>query len=107
MQSVARLNHVLVSNGSAFNQRLSPTFLQGDQGPKTLVALLNAYFQLGGMQLQWNVVDSQVLRAAQRCPEDYRDLIVRVSGYSAHFTDLEQVVQDDIIARTEHVSPMG
>jgi formate C-acetyltransferase len=102
MQSAARLNHILVSNGSAFNQKLNPTFLRGDKGPETLSSLLSAYFQLGGMQLQWNLVDREMLQAAQQRPEDYRDLIVRVSGYSAHFTDLEQVVQDDIIARMEH-----
>jgi len=102
MQSVARLDHTLVSNGSAFNQKLNPAFLRGDKGPGTLAGLLRAYFQLGGMQLQWNLVDGEMLRAAQQHPEDHRDLIVRVSGYSAHFTDLEQVVQNDIIARMEH-----
>jgi formate C-acetyltransferase len=102
MQSVARLNHTLVSNGSAFNQKLNPAFLRGDKGSATLAGLLRAYFQLGGMQLQWNLVDGDMLRAAQQHPEDHRDLIVRVSGYSAHFTDLEQVVQEDIIARMEH-----
>jgi pyruvate-formate lyase len=65
--------------------------------------LLQGYFQLGGTQLQWNLVDGEMLRAAQQRPEEYRDLIVRVSGYSAHFTDLERVVQDDIISRMEHV----
>ncbi|HSR30645.1 MAG TPA: glycine radical domain-containing protein, partial [Anaerolineae bacterium] len=59
--------------------------------------------RLGGMQLQWNLVDQEMLRAAQQRPEDYRDLIVRVSGYSAHFTDLEHVVQDELISRMEHV----
>ncbi len=54
------------------------------------------------MQLQWNLVDREMLQAAQQDPENHRDLIVRVSGYSAHFTDLEQVVQNDIIACVEH-----
>jgi len=58
---------------------------------------------LGGMQVQWDLVDNEMLRAAQEHPEDYRDLIVRVAGYSAFFTDLERVVQDDIVARTEQV----
>ncbi len=102
MRSVARLKHNLVSNGSAFNQKLNPAFLRAGKGPGALVGLLSGYFQLGGMQLQWNLVDREMLRAAQRQPEDFRDLIVRVSGYSAHFTDLEQVVQDDIIAWMEH-----
>jgi len=102
MKSVARLNHTLVSNGSAFNQKLNPAFLRGGKGPGTLASLLRGYVQLGGMQLQWDLVDNEMLRAAQEHPEEYRDLIVRVSGYSAFFTDLERVVQDDIIMRIEH-----
>jgi formate C-acetyltransferase len=102
MRSAARLNHVLVSNGSALNQKLNPAFLRGDKGPETLVGLLRGYFRLGGMQLQWNLMDREMLLAAQAHPEDYGDLIVRVSGYSALFTDLERVVQDDIIMRMEH-----
>jgi pyruvate-formate lyase len=82
--------------------KLSPTFLQSGKGPDSLAGLLSGYFRLGGMQLQWDLVNDEMLRAAQQHPEDYRDLIVRVSGYSAHFTDLERVVQDDIIARMEH-----
>ncbi len=102
MRSAARLNHTLVSNGSALNQKLNPAFLRGGKGPETLAGLLRGYFRLGGMQLQWNLVDREILQAAQAHPEDYRDLIVRVSGYSALFTDLERVVQDDIIMRMEH-----
>jgi pyruvate formate-lyase/glycerol dehydratase family glycyl radical enzyme len=102
MKSAARLNHTLVSNGSAFNQKLNPAFLRGDEGARALAGLLRGYFRLGGMQLQWNLVDREMLLAAQERPEDYRDLIVRVSGYSALFGDLERVVQDDIIARMEH-----
>ena len=102
MKSAARLNHVLVSNGSAFNLNINPSFLRGGKGSETLASLMSGYFRLGGMQLQWNLVDRQMLQAAQEHPEDYRGLIVRVSGYSAHFTDLERVVQDDIITRMEH-----
>jgi formate C-acetyltransferase len=102
LRSSARLNHTLVSNGSALNQWVNPSFLRGSKGPDALAGLLTGYFQLGGMQLQWNLVDDQVLRNAQEHPEDHRNLIVRVSGYSAHFTDLERVVQDDIISRIEH-----
>ncbi len=102
IKSAARLNHILASNGSAFNQKLNPTFLRGGKGVGALAGLLRGYFQLGGMQLQWNLVDQEMLQAAQERPEDYRDLIVRVSGYSAFFTDLERVVQNDIITRMEH-----
>jgi pyruvate formate-lyase/glycerol dehydratase family glycyl radical enzyme len=102
MKSAARLNHTLVSNGLAFNQKINPAFLRGSKGPESLTGLLNGYFRLGGMQFQWNLVNREMLQAAQQHPENYRDLIVRVSGYSAHFTDLEQVVQNDIIACMEH-----
>ncbi len=102
LQSAARLHHTLVSNGSAYNQKIHPAFLRSGKGPETLAGLLTGYFQSGGMQLQWNLVDRETLQAAQQRPEDYRDLIVRVSGYSAHFTDLERVVQDDILSRMEH-----
>ena len=102
LRSAARLNHTLVSNGSALNQKISPAFLHGRKGPEALAGLLTGYFRLGGMQVQWNLVDGDMLRAAQQHPEDHRDLIVRVAGYSAHFTDLERVVQDDIISHVEH-----
>lgn len=107
IKSAARLNHVLVSNGSAFNLNINPSFLRSGKGPETLAGLVSGYFQLGGMQLQWNLVDRQMLQAAQEHPEDYRGLIVRVSGYSAHFTDLERVVQDDLITRMEHSVASG
>jgi pyruvate formate-lyase/glycerol dehydratase family glycyl radical enzyme len=104
LNSAARLDHKLISNGCALNQKLNPAFLQGEKGSQTLAGLLRGYFQLGGMQLQWNLVDREMLLAAQAHPEDYRDLIVRVSGYSAHFTDLERVVQDEMITRVEHTA---
>ena len=93
---------MLISNGCALNQKLNPAFLRGAKGPETLAGLLRGYFQLGGMQLQWNLVDREMLRAAQAHPEDYRDLVVRVSCYSTYFADLKQVVQNDIIAQMEH-----
>jgi pyruvate-formate lyase len=66
-----------------------------------VASLIRAYFKLGGSQVQLNVVDSQTLRDAQKNPEKYRDLVVRVSGYCAYFTDLGKPIQDDIIARAE------
>ncbi len=73
------------------------------QHPADAAEFALGYFRLGGMQLQWNLVDRQMLLAAQERPEECRDLIVRVSGYSAHSADLERVVQDEILARMEHV----
>jgi formate C-acetyltransferase len=64
--------------------------------------LIRTYFDLGGWEIQFNVVSADTLREAQKHPEDYKDLVVRVVGYSAFFVELEKVVQDDIIRRTEH-----
>jgi len=123
LRSAARLNYGLVSNGAVLNQRLHPMSLPplsspplggtkgraispplgGTKGGAVLAGLLRGFFDLGGMHLQWNIVDRDTLRAAQAHPEQYRDLVVRVSGYSALFTDLDPIVQDEIISRTEHV----
>jgi pyruvate-formate lyase len=68
---------------------------------ENLTTLINTYFRSGGMQVQFNMVDSAILREAQRHPEKHRDLFVRVSGYSAEFTGLSDIAQDEIISRTE------
>ncbi|MDQ1318247.1 MAG: hypothetical protein QG641_116, partial [Candidatus Poribacteria bacterium] len=65
---------------------------------------METYFQLGGMEIQFNVISRKTLLEAQNSPELYRDLVVRVSGFSAYFVDLDKVTQDEIIARTEHFS---
>jgi formate C-acetyltransferase len=68
----------------------------------SLVHLIRTYFKLDGHHIQFNVTDAATLRAAQRDPQSYRDLIVRVAGYSDYFCDLGKPLQDEIIARTEH-----
>jgi len=68
---------------------------------ENLASLIRAYFSKGGVQVQFNMLDSEILRAAQREPEKYRDLVVRVSGYSAEFTGLSELAQEEIISRTE------
>jgi formate C-acetyltransferase len=78
--------------------------LQDDAGLDHLVSLVRAHFSLDCHHIQFNVVDAATLRAAQQHPEQYRDLIVRVAGYSDYFCDLSEALQDEIIARTEHVS---
>ena len=98
--SVAGLPHDRVSNGSALNIKLLPSLLAGDRGRDNFVALVRGYFDRGGMEVQCNVVDDATLRDAQRHPDRYRGLVVRVSGYSAFFTDLGPAIQDEIIART-------
>ena len=74
--------------------------LRGDEGLNKLTHLVRAYFKLDGHHIQFNVVDAKILREAQRNPEQYRDLIVRVAGYSDYFCNLNKALQDEIIART-------
>jgi pyruvate formate-lyase/glycerol dehydratase family glycyl radical enzyme len=101
-KSVAKLDHEIASNGTLFNQKFHPTALSGESGYENLAALVRTYFSLGGMHVQFNVVSKDTLREAQRTPDKYRSLVVRVAGYSAFFTALDKSLQEDIIARTEH-----
>lgn len=100
LNSVAKLGHHRIANGSALNMRLLPSLFATEERREKLGAMLRGYFDAGGMEVQLNVVDDATLRAAQRDPERYRDLVVRVSGYSAFFTDLGRAIQDEIIGRT-------
>jgi len=100
LRSVARVDHTLIGNGCAVNVKLMPSMFKKDDDLDRITALVKSYFTLGGMELQLNVVSDETLREAQRHPEEYRDLVVRVSGYSAYFTDLGQALQEDIIRRT-------
>lgn len=99
--SVASLDHLIMTNGSQYNQKYHPTALAGDSGLNALADLVLTYFEAGGYHIQINVVSADVLRKAQAHPQDYRDLVVRVAGYTAFFTDLNKSIQDDIIDRTE------
>jgi pyruvate formate-lyase/glycerol dehydratase family glycyl radical enzyme len=103
IKSVAKMDHVR-TGGTLLNQKFTPQLLQDDDGLDKLVHLIRTYFKLDGHHIQFNVVDAATLRAAQKNPEQYRDLIVRVAGYSDYFCDLSEVLQDEIIARTEHLS---
>jgi len=102
VKSVAKLDHVLGDNGTLLNQKFSPTVLKDVTGLRKLAALIKTYFDLKGMHIQFNVVDVETLREAQKHPEKYADLMVRVAGYSALFTSLDPAMQEDIIMRTEH-----
>ena len=101
IKSVAKMDHVR-TGGTLLNQKFTPQLLQDDDGLDKLVHLIRTYFKLDGHHVQFNVVDGATLRAAQQNPEQYRDLIVRVAGYSDYFCDLGKALQDEIIARTEH-----
>lgn len=102
IKSVAGLEHMNLVQGTIFNMKMHPGPLETRAGMRKWADLVRTYFDLGGWEVQFNVVSSDTLRAAQRRPEEHRDLVVRVVGYSAFFVELEKVVQDDIIARTEH-----
>lgn len=99
--SVSRLDHFIVSNGTLFNQKFHPSALSGREGLEKFVALIRAYFDQKGMHMQFNVVSRETLLDAQKNPEKYKHLVVRVAGYSALFTTLSRSLQDDIIRRTE------
>jgi pyruvate formate-lyase/glycerol dehydratase family glycyl radical enzyme len=103
IKSLAKMDHVR-TGGTLLNQKFTPQLLKDDDGLDKLVQLIRTYFKLDGHHIQFNVVDAATLRAAQKNPEQHRDLIVRVAGYSDYFCDLSETLQDEIIARTEHQS---
>jgi formate C-acetyltransferase len=100
--SLSRVDYVPVVGGTVVNMKFAPGTLAGDAGTAALTGLIRSYFDRGGMQLQFNVTGREVLEAARRDPEAYRDLVVRVSGFSALYVTLDDAVQRDILARTEH-----
>lgn len=99
--SVAKLDHFIASNGTLYNMKFSPSAVAGTTGLRNLVSLIRSFFDKKGGHVQFNVMDRSILLDAQKNPENYKDLIVRVAGYSALFISLDKTVQDDIIARTE------
>ena len=103
IKSVSKMDQVR-SGGTLLNQKFAPSLLEGDLGIDNLAHLVRSYFKLDGHHIQMNVVTAETLRAAQATPEKYRDLIVRVAGYSDYFCDLGKTLQDEIVARTEHKS---
>ena len=99
--SVARLDHGIASNGTLFNQKFHPSVLAGRTGLEAFVNFIRGYFDQKGSHIQFNVVSRETLIEAQKYPEKYKTLVVRVAGYSALFTSLSRSLQDDIINRTE------
>jgi len=100
LKSASKLDHIR-TGGTLLNQKFSPQILENDDGKRKVLHLVRSYFHMDGHHIQFNVVDVSTLRAAQESPEDYRDLIVRVAGYSDYFTDLGIELQNEIIERTE------
>ncbi len=101
IRSAAKIDH-LQTGGTLLNQKFSPSFFNDDTMISKISNLVRAYFRLNGHHIQFNVVSAKTLRDAQKNPENYRDLIVRVAGYSDYFNDLEEDLQNEIIRRTEH-----
>lgn len=99
VKSLGKLDQVK-SGGTLLNQRFLPSMLRRDEDIAKLAGLIRSYFSLGGHHIQFNIVDSETLQAAQKCPEEYRDLLVRVAGYSDYFNDMNADLQYDVIART-------
>ena len=99
--SVSRLDHFIASNGTLFNMKFHPSALKGRSGLESFVNLIRGYFDQKGSHVQFNVVSRETLRDAQKHPENYKTLVVRVAGYSALFTTLSKSLQEDIINRTE------
>ncbi len=102
MRSAAKLNQEIHSGGTLLNLRLNPDLVASKRGQANLGAMIQTLFSLGGFHVQFNCISSKVLRDAQKCPEQYKDLLVRVAGYSTQFVNLSRSMQDAIIARTEH-----
>lgn len=100
-ESATVWNHSLSQN-SQMNLKLHPTAVWGTQGCKKLLALTQSYMRKGGFHIQYNVVDSKLLRDAQKNPDNYRDLMVRVAGFTQYWVEIGKPIQDEVIARTEY-----
>jgi formate C-acetyltransferase len=101
LKSAAKMDHRL-TGGTLLNQKFTPRLLEGEAGIDRMLQLIRTYFRMGGHHIQFNIVSGEALREAQQHPEEHRDLIVRVAGYSDYFCDLSRGLQDEIIQRTTH-----
>ena len=102
IKSASKIEH-LKTGGTLLNQKFTPQFLADDDGIAKLLFLIKSYFKMNGHHIQFNVVSAKTLREAQKNPELYRSLIVRVAGYSDYFINLGESLQNEIIDRTEHM----
>ena len=100
VKSAAKIDHIR-TGGTLLNQKFTPAFFETDDSIRKISSLVRSYFRMDGHHIQFNVVDAKTLRKAQKNPENYRDLIVRVAGYSDYFNDLGEELQNEIIERTE------
>ncbi|MBU3220578.1 trans-4-hydroxy-L-proline dehydratase [Clostridium algidicarnis] len=100
IKSAAKMDH-LKTGGTLLNQKFTPSVVEGEKGLNNMADLVRSYFKLDGHHIQFNVVNKEVLIEAQKSPDEYKDLIVRVAGYSDYFNNLDKVLQNEIIDRTE------
>jgi len=101
IKTVAKIDHIK-TGGTLLNQKFSPSFFNDEEGIEKFTRLIRSYFRMDGHHIQFNVVNADTLKKAQKEPEKYEDLIVRVAGYSDYFNDLGEDLQNEIIKRTEH-----
>ncbi len=104
IKSAAQAIDTVKFNANHFNVKLLPSFLEGPAGTRTLLSLIKTYMDLGGGHIQFNCVDTETLKDAQKQPQNYKELVVRVAGFSAYFTRLDKGVQNEIIKRTQYTS---
>lgn len=104
IKSVASIDQCDCNNGALFNIKFDPNIVQGEEGKEILRNVIQSYFDMNGEHIQINVVDAETLRNAQEKPQDYKNLLVRVAGYSAYFVELDKEVQNNIIGRTAHTN---
>ena len=102
IKSVASIGQYDINNGTLFNIKFDPNVIKGEQGMRILENCILSYFAMDGEHIQINVADTETLRDAQKHPENYGNLLVRVAGYSAYFIELDRAVQENIINRTAH-----
>lgn len=91
-----------MSQNSQMNLKVHPSAIKGIEGSKKLLDLTRSYMREGGYHIQYNIVDSKVLKDAQGNPENYRDLMVRVAGFTQYWCEIGKPIQDEVIARTEY-----
>ena len=104
LKSVSRIPHQFFTSGTLLNMKLDPALIDDERGKSNLMNFLKSFCDLGNYHIQFNVVTTETLKKAQKNPEDYRDLLVRVSGYTAYFVELGKEIQDEIIGRTTQLA---
>ena len=102
IKSAAQAIDTIRNNCNHLNMKFLPAAVEGPNGTRMLLNLIKSYFDLGGGHIQFNIVSSDTLRDAQQNPQNYKDLVVRVAGFSAYFTRLDIGVQNEIIKRTQY-----